>query len=243
MTIKSDALARAKTFDVTGDIDALSRKVVREVSKLGDLPYQNATLDAVPEVQSLSAGDRTGGTMTLAVTLQDGQSFTTAAVAYNAAASAIQSAVDAAAVVAIAGYVAGDISVTGGPPGAAGSPTTFTFGGSSVRGNHPLATVGGGSLTGGTTDPAFTQSVAGVVPRFWFAALKAMGVIEGTDPVFGAAPAGQYTVNTRDQLENYPSNRTIRALVKEATVQEGQDWETELLGLLGLDRLADGIQK
>ena len=57
-----------------------------------------------------------------------------------------------------------------------------------------------------------------------------MGVIEGTDPAFGAAPAGQYTVNRRDELENYPSNETIIRLIREA----GQDWSGELLPLLGL---------
>jgi hypothetical protein len=243
MSIKSDALSRAISYDVTGKIDPNARRIHRELENLlGEQLYQNATLDKVSEVQTGVPGDRTGGTMDLVITV-NGQVSTVLALASNATASATQAAVDAQAAVDIAGYVAGDIAVTGGPFGAAGANTLFTFSGDSVIGNHPLVTVVGTSLTGGTIDPSFSETTAGVVPRFWFAALKAMGVIVGTDPAFAAAPAGQYTVNTRDQLENYPSNRTIRALIKEATLVEGQDWEAELLPLLGLDRLADGIDK
>lgn len=235
MTIKSDALSRAKTYDVTGDIDPLYRMVHRDLNRLEDQVYQNATLDAVDEVQDITSGDRTGGTFDLDFTLADGQTFSVDGLAFNAAASAVQTAVDAAAALAITDYTAGDIAVTGGAFGAAGSDTTFTFSGTSVRGNHPLISVDGGSLTGGTTDPAVSEDTAGVVPRFWFAALKAFGVITGTDPAFGDAPAGQYTVRNSDELENYPRQATIKALIREATVIEGQDWETELLPLLNLD--------
>jgi hypothetical protein len=242
MTILSDALARAITYDITGDIDPSARRLHRELTeRLGELPYQNATLDAVAEVQDITSGDRDGGTMDLDFTLADGQTFSANGLAWNAAATAVQTAVDAAAVLAVTNYVAGDIVVTGGAFGAAGSDTTFTFSGSSVRGNHPLISVDGASLTGGSVDPVPSEDTAGVVPRFWFAALKALGVIEGTDPAFSATPAGQYTVNTRDELENYPSNSTIRMLIKEATIQEGEDWESELLPLLGLDRVAPGV--
>lgn len=235
MTIKTDATTRAKTYDVTSDIDPLYRMVHRDLNGLGGQLYQNATLDAVDEVQDITSGDRTGGTFDLDFTLEDGQTFSVDGLAFNAAASAVQTAVDAAAALAITGYTAGDIAVTGGAFGASGSDTTFTFSGTSVRGDHPLISVDGASLTGGATDPSPSEDTAGVVPRFWFAALKAFGVITGTDPAFGAAPNGQYTVRNSDELENYPRQQTIKALIKEATVVEGQDWETELLPLLNLD--------
>jgi hypothetical protein len=239
MTIKSDALSLAKTYDVTGKIDASARRIHREIEHIvAEQPYQSG-LDKISEVITITAGDRTSGTFSLDFTMADGTAFSVTGLAWNSTSSATQTAVDAAAT-AISGYVAGDIAVTGGPFGAAGASTVFTFSGESVIGDHAIV-VNGTGLAGGTTDPAASETTKGVVRRFWFAALKAMGVIDGTDPAFGAAPAGQYTVNTRNQLENYPSNRTIRALIKEATVQEGQDWEAELLPLLGLDRLADGI--
>lgn len=347
-TISDDLFSRAKTFDVTGNIDPLDKRLHREIKSRCNCVYQNSTLDAVDEVQSGAVGARTGGTMDLTINLVDGQSVVVTGLVFDAAASAVQTALDSAAALAITDYVAGDIAVTGGPFAGGGAPTIFTFNGVSVRGNHPLVivdgvnltgpsevqdgtvgdrtggtmdltftlenaetfdvtalvfdaaasvlqtavdaaaastitgyvagdiaitggpfagggattvvtfsgdsvhgdhplvTVDGTNLTGGTTDPVFSedtagaadplfsQSTAGVVPRFWFAALKALGVLVGTDPTFGATPAGQYTVNLRDSLENYPSNETIRKLLKEATVAEGQDWESEILPLLGL---------
>lgn len=362
MTILSDTLSRAKTFDITGQIDAGDRRIHRELtSQLGNQGYQNALLASIAEVQSVTAGDRTGGTMDLVFTLVESVGFSVLGIAWNAAAATVQTAIDAAAVLVVPDYVAGDITVTGGAFGAAGSATVVTFSGTSVYGNQALLTVIGTSLTGGLSDPVASQTTAGVVPRFWFAALRAMGIIEDsglptnevqtiqivdgdtedwkliididglepffttfifglvttaglqgeidtsanieipgyvngdiavtgegnivthpqtitfsgdsvsgtnhgllgwasffntgtmnvvpiqnglaptTDPSFGQEPAGQYTVNLRDSLENYPSNQLIRNMIREASAQEGQDWETELLPLFGLDRTADGI--
>ena len=38
----------------------------------------------------------------------------------------------------------------------------------------------------------------------------------------------------RDEAENYPDNGTLRSLINEATIQEGKDWNAELLPLLDL---------
>ncbi len=94
----------------------------------------------------------------------------------------------------------------------------------------------GASLTGGTTDPAQSETNKGQVARFWFAVLLDNGVLVGTPPAFGAAPAGQFTVQLSDSLENYPRENTIKNLIVEATKQEGQDWISELFPLLGYDR-------
>ena len=235
MTVKSDALTRAVTYDITNPIDSPDKVLHRDIDAMPDMDYPNSTLDAVDEVQSITPGDRTGGTFDLAFTLVDGQTFSVTGLASNATAAAVQTAVDAAAYAAVSGYNNGDIVVAGGPFGSGGSATTFTFSGTSVRGNHPLIVGTYTSLTGGTTDPVVSQTTAGVVPRFWFAALKQFGVIKGNDPAFGAAPSGQYTVNARDSIENYPKNETIKRLLREATVQEGQDWESELYPLLNLE--------
>ena len=199
-------------------------------------------LAAVAEIQSITAGDRTGGTFDLVFTLAEGTGFSVLALDWDVIFSVVQTEVDSAALAANPTYVAGDFAVAGGAFGDSGSATTVTFGGPLGIGNQALITVVGTSLTGGTTDPVAFQLTAGIVPRFWFTALKNLGVIVGIDPIFGATPAGQYTVNLRESLENYPSNQTLRTLIKEATDQEGEDWETELLPLLGLDRLASGIE-
>jgi len=235
-TILGDAISRAVTFDISGeDVNPIYKKLKRELGRKCNVGYPNTTLAPVDEVQTASAGDRTGGTMDLTIELADGQTFDVETLAYNATATVTQAAVDAAAIAAgITGYIAGDIVVTGGPFGSGGSNTIFTFSGDSVRGDVALTTVDGGSLTGGSTDPAFAETIAGVVPRFWFAALLALGVLKagGSDPAFGVAPAGQYEVNTCNDVENYPSRETIIQLLKEADAQEGQDWTTEILGLI-----------
>lgn len=119
----------------------------------------------VDEIQSLAASGATGGTFTITVTLpseldtlSEGP-FETAAIAYNAAPTAIQTALDTA-MAGFSSYVAGDITV-GGAGTAEANPTTFTFDGTSVDdANIPAMTVDGTSLTGGGSE-AFTESTPG----------------------------------------------------------------------------------
>lgn len=92
------------------------------------------------EVQTATiTGTPTGGTYTLTF---DGE--TTAAIAYNAAASAVQTALEA-----LANINSGDVVCAGGPhPGTA---VTVTFGGQYLGLNVPQMTAASGSLTGGTS--------------------------------------------------------------------------------------------
>lgn len=111
------------------------------------------TLSAgVDEVQSLSASGATAGTFTLTFNLYNQNAVTTAAIAFDAAPAAIQTAIDAALSAAIATYAPGDITVAGA--GTADlNPTTFTYDGTSVASmNHGLGTVDGSGLTGGGTE-------------------------------------------------------------------------------------------
>ena len=103
------------------------------------------------EVQSLAiSGTPTGGTFTLTF-----KGYTTAPIAYNAAASDVQSALELLSTVG-----SGGVTCTGGPlPGA---PVVITFanqlGGQSV----PLIVADGAGLTGGTTPAAaVTRTTAG----------------------------------------------------------------------------------
>lgn len=102
------------------------------------------------EVQTVAiTGGPTGGTFTLTF---DGA--TTAAIAYNAAASAVQSALEA-----LPNINPGDVVCAGGAlPGTA---VTVTFGGQYLGANVPQMTASG-SLTGGTTPAvAVTTTTAG----------------------------------------------------------------------------------
>lgn len=98
---------------------------------------------AAAEVQSLNTtGTPTGGTFTLTF-----QGQTTAAIAYNAAASAVQSAL-----LALSNLDSGDVVASGGAVGTA--PVVLTFGGRYAGGDVPKITANGAALTGGTNPAA-----------------------------------------------------------------------------------------
>lgn len=124
---------------------------VPAVSTLID--YGAADLSAFwsAEVQSVAiTGTPTGGTFTLTLSAE-----TTAAIAYNATASAVQSAL-----VALSTVGSGNVTCTSGP--LPGSPVTVTF--KAALGNVAQMTATG-SLTGGTTPAVVvTTTTAGGVP-------------------------------------------------------------------------------
>lgn len=102
------------------------------------------------EVQTLSiSGTPTGGTFTLTF---DG--FTTAAIARNAAAAAVQSAL-----LALPNLDSGDVVASGGA--LPGTPVVLTFGGNYARMPVNLITANGALLTGGTSP---TAAVAETTP-------------------------------------------------------------------------------
>jgi hypothetical protein len=97
------------------------------------------TTGGTNEVQTITiTGTPTGGSFTLTF---DGQ--TTANIAYNAIASAVQSAL-----VALSNLNTGDVVVTGGP--GPGTPYVVTFGGTKASQAVPTMSATG-SFTGGTT--------------------------------------------------------------------------------------------
>ncbi len=113
------------------------------------------------EVQSIArhVNNVTGGTYTLTFAPENGSPRTTAAIAYNAIAATIQSAIDTA----FFGYVAtdltawsnGDIVITGGPLHT--TAITITFSGDSVKQlNQGQTTINGASLTAAVGNKAIT---------------------------------------------------------------------------------------
>jgi hypothetical protein len=95
------------------------------------------------QVVTLGAGN-TGGTFTLTV-----GAYTTAAIAYNASAAAVKSALEA-----LANVGTGGVTVTG----AAGGPYTINFVGSQFYGVNVAAMTGTGSLTGGANTVTITDN-------------------------------------------------------------------------------------
>lgn len=96
--------------------------------------------DQANEVQTVTiTGTPTGGSFTLTYAGQ-----TTAGIAYNANAAAVQSALEA-----LSNLVPGDVTVGGGP--GPGTPFTVTFGGSLAASDVAQMTGSGASLTGGTS--------------------------------------------------------------------------------------------
>jgi hypothetical protein len=101
------------------------------------------------ETQSVTiTGTPTGGTFTLTYDSQ-----TTGGIAYNAAASAVKTALEA-----LSNVEAGDITATGGP--LPGTPVVVTFGGSLAGTNVTQMTGSAASLTGGTTPAVVVATTA-----------------------------------------------------------------------------------
>jgi hypothetical protein len=104
----------------------------------------------VNAVQTVTiTGTPTGGTFTLTVTDPDtGETETTAGIAYNAAASAVKSALEALTFIGV-----GDVACSGGA--FPGTPVAITFQGDLAGRTIALITASAASLTGGTS-PAVT---------------------------------------------------------------------------------------
>lgn len=110
-------------------------------------PYAGSAAEA----QTVTiTGTPTGGTFTLTW-----QGETTAAIAFNATAAAVELALEALSAVNV-----GDVAVTGGP--GPGTPYVVTFGGQYRGENVAQMTTSGASLTGGTSPAsAVTTTTAG----------------------------------------------------------------------------------
>lgn len=161
-------------------------------------------LRAGAEVQRVTLnGGPTGGTFTLTF---DGQ--TTAGIAFNAAAAAVQSALEA-----LSNLDPGDIVASGGPlPGAF---VDVTFSGTRFTGvNVPLMTINTAGLTGGTGGTVTTQTAGGT-------GTAASGVFDlyavrlGLDGFHGVAVAGQPLVS------QWPPDFSVAGAVKTGEVELG----------------------
>lgn len=111
-----------------------------------------APSNGTSEVQTLTiTGTPTGGTFKIQF-----RGRRTAAIAYNAAAAAVQAALEA-----LPSLGSGQVTCGGGA--LPGTPVTITFAGTQAARAQPLATVVESALTGGTTPAAaITETTPGV---------------------------------------------------------------------------------
>jgi hypothetical protein len=117
----------------------------------------------VDEIQTVTGTGATTGTLTITLTIAPDPLTPSATplvvavtgIAYDAAAAAVQTAVDSAVGGVLATYVAGDIAVTAGPLNT--TPLTLTYSGTSVAAaNHSVAVLGTGGYDG--TESAATST-------------------------------------------------------------------------------------
>ena len=137
------------SVDVANFLSFPIRMTVLGVTGSNLMEWYGANLGShTAEVQTVTiTGSPTGGTFTLSF-----RSQTTAAIAYNASATAVRTALEA-----LSSIGTGRVSVTGGP--GPGTPWVVTF--DHVEGDLPLMTATS-SLTGGTTPAvAVTQTTPG----------------------------------------------------------------------------------
>lgn len=242
MGVFADLLASPKTID-TGGADGVrvagdkvtTREINTLMARMGDPDYP-AAYAAKNEVQSIAiySGLVNGGTFTLTIKLKGKPIFTTAAIAYNANAATIQTAINTAGTAAGNGWVNDSVVVTGGP--LTTTPLTLTYSGASVAAlNHDQATINGSLLTGGGSAGAASTTTQGQTKRTAWATLLSAGVLGGTVPVQGDTPSGLTVLNTRESYPQMISQDTIRALAEEAAFEDGNEAvKTEILRVLGI---------
>jgi hypothetical protein len=147
------ATGGTRTLSVNGQVtgalayDATPATIKSALEALSNVEVNDILVDSIAsanEVQTITlGGGNSGGTFTITF---NGQ--TTAAIAFNALGSAVQSALEA-----LSNIAPGDVAVTGG----AGGPYVVTFSGVYALENVPLMTTTP-SLTGGTNTAVVTST-------------------------------------------------------------------------------------
>jgi hypothetical protein len=232
MSVVSDFLAGAKSIDSTVPRTPLTRLAVQQLQGLNpfDYPAGTTSTNGVQVVTHFNA-EVDGGTYTLTVTFEDGTTFTTGDIAYDAIASAITTAIDTAATSAVVpGWTNGDIVVTGGPLST--TNVTLTFSGASVAAKRFLVTsLSGDNLTVASAPAVVvtdftvlaTITINGQPARYGWAILIALGIVTPASmPLLGTAPTVTATLK-RGHFPLQLRDETISSIVEEIAIAEGND--------------------
>lgn len=220
MGVISDFLANAKTIATGPGRVAEHKVIVRDLERLEDidLPSGYAAANEVQQI-AIYQGTVNGGTFDLDFTLRDGTTFTASGIAFDAVAATIESAIDTAAGGVVAGWTNGDIAVTGGP--LTTTALTLTYSGASVQNaKHQPVVIDGANLLGGGSAGAVSVATNGQTDRRSWAVLNVGGVIEGSPPAQGTGTPITIA-NTRESYPQMPGQGTLRALAREAAIEDG----------------------
>lgn len=187
----------------TGGTDAV-QKIAKYLTTVGD-----------------GALNVTGGTYTLHFAPNGGSAFTTAAIAWNADHTAVQTAINTANL-----GLADDTIVVAGA-GLQSADMTFTFSGSGVTHlAQPLIVVDSTSLTATVvgTPGAITTPTPGQTVRYAWAALIALGILNPATalPDQGVAPVGlaSHVLCAKGSFPHQLDNETVKAIVNEISSQD-----------------------
>jgi hypothetical protein len=171
----------------------------------------------IPEQTDAGAADTYTLTITPYGKYANEAPITTAAIAYNAVDTAIQSALDTA-FAAWTGWTNADIAVTmGGAAGLDDGTVTLTFSGTSVSGAPFVVTL---TPTGFTETAGITRT-AGSGDRKALQALFELNVVTGTIHNAGEAPSDWTKPATNGQTR--PRRQLILDLAIQAAVEDGSD--------------------
>lgn len=170
----------------------------------------------IPEQTDAGAADTYTLTFTFYGALK-GTVLTTAAIAYNAVDTAIESAIDTA-LAGLAGWTNGDVAVTmAGLAGLDDGSVTLTFSGTSVDATPCVVTL---TATGFTATGPITRT-EGRTNRKALQALYDLNVISGTAVEAPNAPTDW--VRPASNGQSRPRFQLIRDLALQATVEDGTD--------------------
>lgn len=241
----ADLFAVAKTFQSSPEAVGVSHSIYAHLAALLErtegVPYPSGTTaaNAVFTLAHLT-GNTSGGTFTLTVDVPGVGAVTTAGIAYNAAASTIQTALDTAVGGHLDTYVGGDIAVTG-TDNISSATQTLTYSGTSVAGYHAaLPSINAASVTvssgAAAAAGAITQTNSGQPSRPAWAILVGLGLIAGTIPSYGSDATGATTAGS-NAIAPWPfslNDATVKALCLEAGLGDGSSTVgATLLALLG----------
>jgi len=202
----------------------------------GSISTTNEGATPVDEIQSIAVYPVavTSGNYTLTINVSTDPAFDTANIAFDANAATIQTIVDTAATGNVTGWTNGDIVVSGGP--LTTNAVVLTFNGTSVAEANQVTTIIVDVDLSGGMPGTVTTTTNGQTNRIGWAVLNVAGVISGTPPLQGVTPASITIAGTHASNVHMPQDVTLRALAKEAAIQDkNATVETALLDAIGLE--------
>jgi len=180
--------------------------------------YTTAVDEVQTIAQQLAAGAGDTFTLTFDIPRVSGGKFTTAAIAYDATAATIETAIDVAATAAaLFGWTNGDITVAdSGTKGVSDGTVTLTFDGASVTENPVV--LGVLTATGFTKTGVLARTAKGQTNRYAGQLINDLGIASVTYYYSGEA-----VTLTRPRLKKSPRLALVIDLARQAAADDGNN--------------------